>query len=97
MFQSAKRLLGTQRLGRGKFTPEERPFLLSEELPGSLRQLKPQVLFHYAILICCWLRFVDRILSQSDMSDLISDIAWLMFLRTFRSAMKITYANFVGH
>uniref|UniRef100_A0A915BBH5 Ribosome biogenesis protein NOP53 n=1 Tax=Parascaris univalens TaxID=6257 RepID=A0A915BBH5_PARUN len=40
--KSAKRLLGTQRLGRGKFTPEERPFLLSEELPGSLRQLKPQ-------------------------------------------------------
>uniref|UniRef100_A0A914RYV6 Ribosome biogenesis protein NOP53 n=1 Tax=Parascaris equorum TaxID=6256 RepID=A0A914RYV6_PAREQ len=40
--RSAKRLLGTQRLGRGKFTPEERPFLLSEELPGSLRQLKPQ-------------------------------------------------------
>ncbi|KHN75181.1 Uncharacterized protein Y39B6A.33 [Toxocara canis] len=38
----ADRLLGTQQLGRGKFTPEDRPFLLTDELSGSLRELKPQ-------------------------------------------------------
>ncbi|VDM46578.1 unnamed protein product [Toxocara canis] len=38
----ADRLLGTQQLGRGKFTPEDRPFLLTDELSGSLREIKPQ-------------------------------------------------------
>ncbi|EJD76498.1 hypothetical protein LOAG_16570 [Loa loa] len=37
-----KRFAGIQRLGRGKFEPCEKPVLLTEELPGSLRELKPQ-------------------------------------------------------
>ncbi|CAG9534413.1 unnamed protein product [Cercopithifilaria johnstoni] len=37
-----KKFAGTQRLGRGKFEPCEEPVLLTEELPGSLRELKPQ-------------------------------------------------------
>uniref|UniRef100_A0A0R3S0L5 Ribosome biogenesis protein NOP53 n=1 Tax=Elaeophora elaphi TaxID=1147741 RepID=A0A0R3S0L5_9BILA len=37
-----KRFAGTQRLGRGKFEPCEKSVLLTEELPGSLRELKPQ-------------------------------------------------------
>ncbi|VDK18542.1 unnamed protein product [Anisakis simplex] len=37
-----KKLLGTQQLGRGKFKPEEQPFLMTDELTGSLRELKPQ-------------------------------------------------------
>ncbi|KAL3984915.1 Nop53 (60S ribosomal biogenesis) family protein [Acanthocheilonema viteae] len=37
-----KRFAGTQRLGRGKFEPYEQSVLLTEELPGSLRELKPQ-------------------------------------------------------
>ncbi|KAK6108272.1 Nop53 (60S ribosomal biogenesis) family protein [Brugia pahangi] len=37
-----KKFAGTQRLGRGKFEPCEKSVLLTEELPGSLRELKPQ-------------------------------------------------------
>ncbi|VDK81890.1 unnamed protein product [Litomosoides sigmodontis] len=37
-----KKFAGTQRLGRGKFKPYEQPVLLTEELAGSLRELKPQ-------------------------------------------------------
>lgn len=44
-FQLIKRFAGTQRLGRGKFEPCEKSVLLTEELPGSLRELKPQVYF----------------------------------------------------
>ncbi|MCP9262711.1 hypothetical protein DINM_006065 [Dirofilaria immitis] len=37
-----KKFAGTQRLGRGKFEPCEKSVLLTEELPCSLRELKPQ-------------------------------------------------------
>jgi len=33
---------GTAKLGKGKYEHYEQPFLLNEELVGSLRQLKPQ-------------------------------------------------------
>lgn len=47
-----KKFAGTQRLGRGKFEPYERPVLLTEELVGSLRELKPQVLIFYFFFSC---------------------------------------------
>ncbi|VDK81729.1 unnamed protein product [Onchocerca ochengi] len=37
-----RKFAGTQRLGRGKFELCEKSVLLTEELPGSLRELKPQ-------------------------------------------------------
>ncbi|VDN06100.1 unnamed protein product [Thelazia callipaeda] len=37
-----RKFAGTQRLGRGKFVPCEKPVLLPEELPSSLRDVKPQ-------------------------------------------------------
>lgn len=40
--KALRRLLKTQQLGRGKFEDADKDFLLSEELPGSLRLLKPQ-------------------------------------------------------
>lgn len=45
-----KKFASTQRLGRGKFEPYEQSVLLTEELPGSLRELKPQVYFVQLLL-----------------------------------------------
>lgn len=40
--KALKKLMNPQKLGRGKFEDVGKAFLVSDELPGSLRELKPQ-------------------------------------------------------